>query len=174
MAWPFPESHDPVCHSGDNAGIHHRVFQAVVDEDLLFRVACKPDTVGGGPHRGLIGREDLIGVGATVISDVKTGMGLPVAFLLIVQKPAKHGAVIHAVAIDDGVEIHQIRAALLLHKDGAHHAAAFAPGVVQVIVRPRGGLEHGIVDLGVRHGDPADQFLVLFIEVLQLRQDGGD
>ena len=121
---------NPVIHLGGDAGFDDGPGKAVVDEGLLFPIIPESQAVGIPLRADLIGGEDLIGMAAGVVRDVHAGVGAPPALLFIIFQRGEHGAVVHPVAVDDGVEIAEVPAVLALQEDGAHHAGPLFPGVV--------------------------------------------
>ena len=73
---------------------------------------------------------------------------------LVLFQGAEHGAVIHVVAVDHGVEVRQVPGIAGLHEDGPHGAGPLPPGPAEVVVVVR-PLQEGVGDPGVGDQDPA-------------------
>ena len=73
----------------------------------------------------------------------------------------EHGAVLHVVAVNWVVPAAEVRLAVGIQIDGAIHAVVPFKIFVEVILVIR-GLDDRIVDLSVRHADPADGVRVRF------------
>ena len=73
----------------------------------------------------------------------------------------EHGAILHMVAIDRVIPAAKVRLAVGIQIDGAIHAVVPFKIFVEVILVIR-GLDDRIVDLSVRHADPADGVRVRF------------
>ena len=90
---------------------------------------------------------------------------VPVAFKesLILESDYifEHGSILHVVAVDWVIPAAKVRLAVGIQIDGAIHAVVPFKIFVEVILVIR-GLDNRIVDLGVRHADPADGVRVRF------------
>ena len=81
-------------------------------------------------------------------------MLLKIAEVLVLFQRAEHGAVVHVVAVDHGVEVRQVAGIVGLHEDGPHGAGPLPPGAAEVVVVVR-PLQEGVGDPGVGDQDPA-------------------
>ena len=90
---------------------------------------------------------------------------IPVAFKesLILESDyiLEHGAILHMVAIDRVVPAAEVRLAVGIQIDSPIYAVVPFKIFVEVILVIR-GLDDGIIDLSVRHADPADGVRVRF------------
>ena len=97
------------------------------------------------------------------------GMLLPVGLVLKLQKAPEHTAIGHIVGID-----HQILAvglAVDVNERGTGIAVGAIEGGVEVLFAFAGGVHNGVIDLGAINGEPAEEFVVLFVELFVLGQD---
>ena len=91
----------------------------------------------------------------------------------VIAQACEHGAVVHVVAVDQGVLIAEVLGVLAVDEDGAvgiHLAAEQVVKIGEVIL----GLGNGVVDHGVGAVDPAGGFRVLGLEGGKVNADGGD
>ena len=149
-----------VIHMGRHPGVQGGQGQAAVQKALAAAAAAQPQAVDVAVHAHLPGGEDLIPVGAAVVGEVHIGVGLPIAAAFVLAQGAEHGAVVHPVSVDDGVEVAQIAAVPIVHEDGPHGVLPAPPGVVKIVavVRP---LDHGVGHPGAGDEDPAQHVRVL-------------
>gem|GEM_PF-4648739 len=151
--------------------------------------------IGVGDHTvdpvleaGVVGKADGVGVGVRVADeagehvhpivlrrgvDIERGvLGIILRVGLILLEACEHGAVVHVVAVNDGVGVAEIPVVLEIHEQGAAAVVAAVDEAVQVVVVV-GAADHGVVDDGVFAEDPADDVAALGEETVEVHIDGG-
>lgn len=116
-------------------------------------------------HARLIGRKDFIGIHSRVIHDIDPGMLFPMGLLAVILQQHEHAAVVHPVAVDNGIKITEA-AVLALQENRAHRAGGLFSGVVQII-SVVASLHQRIGAPGVRCQNPAQYIAV---DLLQRRK----
>ena len=94
-------------------------------------------------------------------------MALPIGGVGILRQGAEHGAVLHVVAVDQGVALGPGGG----DEEGAAGGVAAVEGPAEVVVPVVWGVHHRVVHRGARDGEPPRQVGVLVVEGRKLGED---
>ena len=106
-------------------------------------------------------------------ADVKAGVLRVIGGIPVIAQTCEHGAVIHVMAVDQGVLVAEVLGVLAVDKDGAvgvHLTAEQMVKIGEVVL----SLGDGVVDHGVGAVNPAGGLRVLGLKSGKVNADGGD
>lgn len=140
-------------------------IQVLLVDLLVVEIVGRQDV---GVIRG-VGGEDLVDQGP--VRQIDVGVFVIVEELLVLEfmKAFEHGAVLHVMAVEDGVVVREVGLIDAFHVDAAAvggfsvHVVMQVVGLVFVLVSADGVIDHGVGDV-----DPGDQFFIIGLQFLEV------
>jgi hypothetical protein len=124
---------DRVPRRGRDTCINHRAVQAKPNQRLLVLRAGEVLLVDNLCHSYLVGGKNVISPGDTLIGEADAGMLLPEVSIGLLLQAAEHGDVPHPVAVQEHVEVCEVRACPAVQQDTPRRVFLSTPGTGEIV-----------------------------------------